>query len=54
MLFQCWVSVEDADPTLKQHWVKCPVFAGTRRLLTVVLMMDHRLERRPRNKNNNG
>ena len=26
MLFQCWSSVEDAGPTLKQHWVKAPCF----------------------------
>ena len=24
MLFQCWASVEDAGPTLKQHWVDAP------------------------------
>ena len=30
MLFQCWPSVEDAGPTLKQNWVNVPVFAGKR------------------------
>ena len=24
MLFQCWASVEDGGPTLKQHWVNTP------------------------------
>ena len=32
MLFQCWASVEDGGPTLKQHWMNVPegciVFAG--------------------------
>ena len=25
MQFQCWVSVEDAEPTLKRHWVNASV-----------------------------
>ena len=28
MLFQCWPSVCDAGPTLKQHWVNAPCFLG--------------------------
>ena len=28
MLFQCWASVEDDGPTLKQHWVKVPCLLG--------------------------
>ena len=28
MLFQCWASVCDAGPTLKQHWVNVPFFLG--------------------------
>ena len=27
-LFQCWHTIFDAGPTLKQHWVKYLVFAG--------------------------
>ena len=29
MLFQCWASVEDGGPTLKQHWVNVPCFQGS-------------------------
>ena len=29
MLFECWASVEDADPTLKQHWMMPRVFWET-------------------------
>ena len=28
MLFQCWASVEDGGPTLKQHWVNAPCLLG--------------------------
>ena len=28
MLFQCWPSVEDDGPTLKQHWVNAPCLLG--------------------------
>ena len=28
MLFQCWSSVEDGGPTLKQHWVNAPCLLG--------------------------
>ena len=27
-LFQCWASVEDAGPTLKEHWVNVPYLVG--------------------------
>ena len=38
MLFQCWSTVFDAGPTLKQHWINIlVVFAGTR-VLRVHLM----------------
>ena len=30
MLFQCWASVEDGGPTLKQHWVNAPCLLGTK------------------------
>ena len=30
MLFQCWASVEDGGPTLKQHRVNDPCLLGTR------------------------
>ena len=26
MLYQCWASVEDGGPTLKQHWANAPCF----------------------------
>ena len=29
MLFQCWPSVVDDGPTLKQHWVNVPCLPGT-------------------------
>ena len=29
MLFQCWPTVFDAGPTLKQHWVNAPCLLGT-------------------------
>ena len=32
MLFQCWSSVEDDGPTLKQHWVNSPCFKGSLQL----------------------
>ena len=28
MLFQCWPTVFDAGPTLKQHWVNAPCLTG--------------------------
>ena len=28
MLFQCWASIEDGGPTLKQHWVNSPCLLG--------------------------
>ena len=28
MLFQCWPTVFDAGPTLKQHWVNAPCLPG--------------------------
>ena len=28
MLFQCWPTVFDAVPTLKQHWVNAPCLLG--------------------------
>ena len=28
MLIQCWVTVFDADPTLKQHWLGVPCLLG--------------------------
>ena len=28
MLFHCWTSVEDAEPTVKQHWVKASCLLG--------------------------
>ena len=28
MLLQCWASVEDGGPTLKQHWVNAPCLLG--------------------------
>ena len=28
LLFQCWASVEDGGPTLKQHWVNAPSLLG--------------------------
>ena len=28
-LFQCWASVEDGGPTLKQDWVNAPCLLGT-------------------------
>ena len=28
MLFQCWPTVFDAGPTLKQHWVNAPCLLG--------------------------
>ena len=28
MLFQCWASVEDGGPTLKQHRVNAPCLLG--------------------------
>ena len=28
MLFQCWSTVSDAGPTLKQHWDNAPCFLG--------------------------
>ena len=28
MLFQCWLIVSDAGPTLKHHWVNAPCFLG--------------------------
>ena len=28
MLIQCWASVEDGGPTLKQHWVNAPCLLG--------------------------
>ena len=28
MLFQCWVSVEDGGPTLKQNWVNALCLLG--------------------------
>ena len=28
MLFQCWASVEDGGPTLKQHWTNAPCLLG--------------------------
>ena len=30
MLFQCWASVEDVGPTLKQHWVNASCLLGIR------------------------
>ena len=29
MLFQCWPTVFDAGPTLKQHWVNAPCLLGS-------------------------
>ena len=29
MLFQCWASVEDGGPTLKQHWANASCLLGT-------------------------
>ena len=28
MLFQCWASVEDGGPTLKQHWMNVSCLPG--------------------------
>ena len=37
MLFQCWASVEDGGPSLKQHWVNSPYLQGSCSLITGVL-----------------
>ena len=47
MLFQCWASVEDGGPTLKQHWVNSPCLQGQERIVQVsaCTMLGQRLRR---------
>ena len=52
MLFQCWASVEDGGPTLKQHWVNPPCLHlyyklhGKRpQLYLLIPLLFHRISR---------
>ena len=41
MLFQCWASVEDGGPTLKQHWVNAPCLLGSFRTRPLGILLYH-------------
>ena len=40
MLFQCWATVEDGGPTLKQHWVNSSYFLVIYRCCTVHFALE--------------
>ena len=46
MLFQCWASVEDGGPTLKQHWVNAPCLLDRERKTYDIYTMLVQRERR--------
>ena len=41
VLFECWATVADGGPTLKQHWLNVSCLLDTRLFLSCTFFMDN-------------